>query len=165
MQLNPLVVQQQINNLRVAFPELAEDEENWLLSLESETGLDEILTSIVRQIEDAKALSDGTLERLEELKARKDRFARRVDSLRSLAFKLMEAANIAKRELPEATLSLRAGQPKLVGDADPATLPDELVRVTREANKAAIKDHIKAGGSVPGYELSNSEPSLTIRIK
>lgn len=165
MRLDPFVVRQQIANLKVSHPDLVEDDEAWALSLESETELDEMLTRIVRRIEDAKALALGTKDRYEELKARKERFEARVEALRGLAFKLMEAANVRSRELPEATLSLRNGQPQIVGDADPATLPDDLCKISRTPDRTAIKDALKAGQTVPGFNLSNSQPSLSIRIK
>ncbi|BEV44796.1 siphovirus Gp157 family protein [Afipia carboxidovorans] len=165
MQLDPSAVRQQVENLKLMYPELLEDEEAWLLSLESETDVNELLTSIVRRIEDAKAMKSGTAERLDDLRARKDRFSRREDSLRELAFKVMQMADMSKAELPEATLSIRKGAAKLVGEADPATLPDELCKISREPNKTAIKEAVARGDVVPGYALSNGEPSLSIRVK
>ena len=134
-------------------------------TLESETDFHEILTTIIRRIEDTKALSIGTKDRLDELKTRKDRFDHRVDTLRELAFKIMQAADLAKVELPEATLSLRAGQPQLVGDANPALVPDKYCKVSRNLNRTAIMEALKTGETVPGFSLSNSQPNLTIRIK
>jgi len=114
MQLDPNLVRLQVENLKIIHPEILTDDEAWLATLESETDFREILTTIVRRIEDTKALAIGTKDRLEELKSRKDRFEHRVDTLRELAFKIMQAAELAKVELPEATLSLRAGQPQLL---------------------------------------------------
>lgn len=165
MRINPAIVQQQIANLRVTHPELIEDDEAWLLTIEGETELDTILTQIIRQIEDAKALAAGTSERMTELQQRSERFQRRVEGLRALAFKMLDASGLPKLELPEATLSIRKGQPKLVGEADANTLPDELCKVSRAIDRTKIKDALKAGQTVPGFELSNSEPSLSIRIK
>lgn len=165
MRLDPHLIRLQVANLVKEYPELIEDEESWLLAIESETDLDAILTRIVRQIEDAKALQDGTAERLSELQERKLRFARRIESLRSLAFKMMDAAGLPSKELPEATLSIRKGQPKLI-EGDVNELPDELCKISREPDRAKIKDALKAGRTVPGFfTLSNSPPSLTIRIK
>lgn len=165
MQLNPLVIRQQIENLKVSYPALAEDDQAWQMSLESETDLHNMLTNIVRQIDDAKALVIGTKDRFEELNARKKRFEHRIEALRDLAFKLMQSADVAKLELPEATLSLRAGTQQLMGEADPATLPDELCKISRDPDRTKIKDALKTGQTVPGYSLSNSQPSLSIRIK
>lgn len=165
MRLDPTVIQQQIANLLTECPELAEDEILRSDMIEGETEAFDLLTAIVRKIEDAKALSEGTKERLEELRARKDRFGRRVDGLRSLAIKIMDAGGLTKAELAEATLSLRASGRKLVGEPDPASLPDDLCKITRAADKTKIKAALEAGQSVPGCELGNGEPSLAIRIK
>ena len=163
--LDPRLVRQQIENLKIAHPELLEDDEAWIATLESETSFEDLLTSVVRRIEDTKALVIGTKDRFEELKSRKDRFEHRVDTLRNLAFKIMQAAELAKCELPEATLSLRAGTQQLIGDANPKELPDEFCKISRDLNRTAIKEALKTGLTVPGFELSNSPPSLTIRIK
>lgn len=163
--LDPRSVRLQVENLKLVHPEILEDDEAWLATLESETDFTELLTTIVRRIEDTKALVIGTKDRFEELKARKDRFEHRIDTLRELAFKIMQAADLAKAELPEATLSLRAGQQQLIGEADPASLPDSLCKISRDLNRTAIKEALKTGQTVPGFSLSNSPPSLSIRIK
>ena len=94
--LNPQAVRIQIENLRLTNPELVGEIDDWMLSLESETSFNELMLSIVRKIEDTTALVVGTKDRLDALKARKDRFEHRVESLRDLAFKMMEAAELAK---------------------------------------------------------------------
>jgi hypothetical protein len=163
--INPLVVRQQIENLKVSHPELTEDDEAWLASLESETKFEELVTQLVRRIDDSKALAEGTAGRLTELQERKARMLHRMESLRNLLFKLMESAELAKLELPEATISVRKGTPQLIGEADPASLPDELCKISRSPDRTAIKDALKTGKEVPGFSLSNATPSLSIRIK
>lgn len=165
MRINPEIVRQQLANLKLLHPELLEDEEAWLISLESETRFEDLLTQLVRRIEDTKALAEGTGGRLEELKARKDRLLHRMENLRNLLFKLMESAELAKLELAEATITVRKGQPQLVGEPDPATLPDEFCKISRTPDRTAIKDALKTGKEVPGFSLSNAQPSLSIRIK
>jgi hypothetical protein len=165
MNINPLVVRQQIENLKVSHPELIEDDEAWLASLESETKFEELVTQLVRRIDDSKALAEGTAGRLTELQERKARMLHRMESLRNLLFKLMESAELAKLELPEATISVRKGTPQLVGEADPASLPDELCKISRSLDRTKIKDALKTGKEVPGFSLSNATPSLSIRIK
>jgi hypothetical protein len=163
--LNPDIIRQQISNLRLQYPDLVEDDESWLLTIESETDLDKLLIQIVRAIDDVAALENGTEERLTMLKARKDRFAYRQHALRKLAFTVMDSAGLQKKELPEATLSLRKGQPQLIGDCDAAALPDELCKISREPDRTKIKAALKDGATVAGFQLSNSPPSITLRIK
>lgn len=165
MNINPLIVRQQIENLKVSHPELIEDDEAWLASLESETKFEELVTQLVRRIDDSKALADGTAGRLAELQERKARMLHRMESLRNLLFKLMESAELAKLELPEATISVRKGSPQLVGDADPDDVCDVYCKISRTLDRTAIKDALKDGVAIPGFSLSNGTPSLSIRIK
>lgn len=165
MQLDPRVVRLQIDNLKLSYPSLVEDDEAWQMSLESETDVHEFLRNIVWKIDDTKALVIGTKDRFDELKSRKDRYETRIEALRELAFKVMQSTELAKLELPEATLSLRAGTQQLIGDGDPASLPDSLCKISRSPDRTAIKDALKAGQTVPGFELSNSPPTLSIRTK
>jgi hypothetical protein len=164
-QLDPTVIRRQIENLKVSFPDLAGDDESWQMSLESETDLAELLTNVVRKIDDAKALVIGTKDRFEELEQRKARFEHRIDALRQLAFKLMQSAEVTKLELPIATLSIRNGAQQIVGENKPEHLPDDLCKVSRAIDRTKVKEALKAGQHVPGFSLSNAEPSLSIRVK
>lgn len=165
MRLDPAIIQHQIANLKVAYPDLADDEEGWSLSLETETELDEMLTKLVRMIEDSKALIEGTGARMDELKARQDRFKRRIEAYRSLIFKLMQAAELPKRELPEATLSIRAGSQKVV-ILDEEALPDIACKFVRKPDLTKIKELLTdEAGVCAGATLSNAESSLAIRVK
>jgi hypothetical protein len=163
MRLNPEVVRQQIDNLKLLHIDLFEDEEAWLLALESETDMDALLTSIVRRIEDSKALVIGTKDRADELAARRKRFEDRIESLRNLAFKIMEAAELAKIELPEVTLSIRNVAPSVV-ITDEDNLPDIACKFERKPDKAKIKE-LLATGLVAGAAMTNGGKTLSIRIK
>lgn len=164
MPITAFNVQQQITSLRLAHPDLFEgDEEDWLLALESETDLDALLTQIVYALDDAAALETGTKERLEALKARKDRFARKQEALRNLAFKVMDYANVVKVELPIATLSMR-GVPPSVVITNEENLPDIACKFKREPDKTKIKELLETG-PVAGAEMNNGSRTLSIRIK
>ncbi len=161
--IDPTVVRRQIENLKLLHVELFEDEEAWLMSLESETDMNALLTSIVRRIEDAKALVIGTKDRFAELEARKKRFENRIESLRTLAFKLMEAADLAKIELPEVTLSIR-NKPPSIFITDEDSLPDIACKFERKPDKEKIKE-LLATGLVAGAAMTNGGKTLSIRIK
>ena len=163
MRLDPHAIKLQINALKASHPELMEDEEAWTATLESETDLDQVLTSIVRRIEDTKALVIGTRDRFEELSARKRRFEDRVEALRGLAFKLMEASGAHKLEMPEATLTLRAVPPTVV-IVDEDKLPDEACKFERKPDKTKIKDMLHKG-VVEGAAMSNGGRTISIRVK
>jgi hypothetical protein len=162
--LDPVFVRAQIDALRVAYPQIENEEDQWLLTLESETDVVELLTVAVDRLQDARALINGIGQRISELKVRQDRLDQRCEAMRSLAFKVMTWAEVKKLELAEATLSIRAGQPKVI-ITDEAALPIDCVRIKREPDKTAIKDHLARGEQVPGAELSNAEPTLAVRVK
>ena len=163
--LNPHAVRRQVENLKIVFPEILEDDEAWVATLESETDFNSLLTTLVERIDDTEALHRGTDERIEQLTARRARFANRISSLRDLICNLMQAAEQAKVELPLATLSLRAGRQKLVGDADPAKLHDDFCKISRDLDRTAIKEALKNGEDISGFALEDGKPSLTIRVR
>lgn len=163
--LDPTIIRQQISNLILQYPELGEDEILRADMIEGETDAYAFLSSCVRWIGEDDALCRGISEYIKTLIARRTRLERRIEAFRTLAFGVMQAADLSKAQLPEATLSIRNGPLTLVGDADPDTLPDRFVRVEKRINRIAVKDAIQAGEAVDGFAMSNGEPSLSIRIK
>lgn len=164
MKINPEQVRLQISNLLLLHPELEEDKEFLADMIEGATDAHELLSILVRQIGETKAISDGTKGYVQELCERGRRLDRRVEGFRSLIHKIMETAQIPKIELAEATISIRNGTPKVML-TDEAALPDDCVKVVRNPDKTKIKEKLIAGETVPGACLSNSEPGLTIRTR
>jgi hypothetical protein len=164
MRFDPNSVRQQIYNLLAQHPELAEDEILLSDMIEGETQAFDFLSAVVRKIGEAQALAGGLDQYISELSERKKRIGRREEGLRKLAFDVMQAAGLPKAELPEATISVRAGRPKVI-ITDDASLPDRCFRIKKEVDKKQIEELLKSGREVPGAALSNAEPVLTIRIK
>lgn len=164
MRLNPQIIQQQITGLLLQYPEMADDDALRINMIEAETEALEFLDTVVRQIEESKILEEGTALRIQELSERKSRFERRQEALRSLCFKIMQTGDIKKAELSTATLSIRNNPPKVMIH-DEAALPPDCVKTTVSPDKTAIKNKLQAGEAVPGAFLSNSEPSLSLRVK
>ena len=164
--LDPTFVRAQIELLRVTHPDIWDEGDERLLAdmLEAETSLYEFFASLVHGMRTTEAFIVGMSTLMDQLKARRDRYERREEALRGLALKLMQHANVRKIELPQATLSIRAGQPRVI-ITDEAALPDNCVRIKREPNKTLIRELIDQGVSVPGAEFSNSEPTLAVRVK
>jgi hypothetical protein len=155
--LDPAFVRAQIEALRVSHPDIWEDETDRLLALESETTTREYLIAVVRRMLEAEALADE----LEATKARQQRFGRRAEAMRALAHKVMDWAELRKLELPQATLSIRAGVPRVIV-TDETVLPPNCVRIKREPDKTAIREHLARGERIPGAEMSNAEPVLAV---
>ena len=63
-----------------------------------------------------------------------------------------------------ATISLRMGKPSLI-IADDTNLPDDLVKIIRRPDAAAIRERLEAGDEVDGAFLGNAAPVVTIRSK
>jgi hypothetical protein len=158
-------LRREIERLLLDYPELADDDVLRADMLDGSTDIGDILTSLIHTIQDTTALKEGTEARLDELKARGERFTKRTKFVRALIFKIMETAKLKKLELPEATLSIRNNPQQIVGDPDAAALPDELVRIKREPDKQKIREALLAGQEVPGCALSNAPPSLMIGVK
>lgn len=162
MNLDPTFIKQEITGLRLAYPDL--DAEEWELSLESETDLIEFLRSVERHRQDADTLAAAIDTQIDDLKARRNRYRLREDAMRRLAFNVMQHAGLKKAELPEATLSVRAGTPKVV-ITDESALTEDFIRTKREPAKDLIATMLKNGHAVPGAILSNAEPTLSVRIR
>ena len=162
--LDVSVIRQQIDQLLLAYPDLADDEVLRADMIEGETDLHEFLRKIERKREDAVALSNALSMTIDELKARKERFERRDQAMRHLMFSAMQWADLRRAELPEATLSVRNGTPKVV-IVDEQSIPAEFFRIKREPDKTLIRDALNALENVPGAAMSNAEPVLSVRTK
>ena len=162
MKLELAIVEKEIAALLAANPELAEDEALRVDMIEGETDAFKVLSKLVQQLGETKALVEGLTNYQQELITRAHRFDRRFIAIRSLIFRLMTIANIRKAQLPEATLSIKAS-PRKVIVTDEKLIPEGFWRVHREIDKAGISTALKNNMNVPGAELSNSEDTLSIR--
>ena len=161
MRLDVDHIRQQISNLLLACPELAEDEILRADMIEGETDANTFLSECERKRVEAKWLAASIEFHQEELDERKKRFERREQAMRNLMFKIMEAADLKKVELPEVTLSIRQGVPKVIITTE-ELLPLEMWRFTKSPDKTKIKETIQGGTPVAGAEMSNAEPTLSI---
>ena len=161
--LDAQTIAQTIEALRLAYPDMADDEETWLLTLQSETDLTELMRKLEQQRQEASANAEALKTNLNDLKARKYRFERREEAMRALAMKLLYVADVEKLQLPEATYSLRTVPPSVV-ITDEDALPDAACRFKREPDRTAIKDMLQIG-PVEGACMSNGSKSLTIRTR
>ncbi len=164
MRLDPHFITAQVAALRLMYPELAEDEEAWELSVESETDVHELLRKVERKRREAEIFIDAIETNINELCLRQDRFKRREKAMRDLAMRILNAADLRRAELPEATLSIASGRPRLI-ITDEDALPDGTYGLRRIPNKIRITELLKLGAEVRGAVLSNSEPHLTIRTR
>ena len=125
---------------------------------------DDVVVGLCRAAEEAARHSDAVQERINDLRARKERHDSRVEAFRALIFAALDAAGQRAWKSPEFTVSITPGRPGVV-ITDPAAIPDAFVRVRREPDKTAIGSAIASGNPVPGAELQNSMPSLRISTR
>lgn len=162
--MDPTIVRQQVENLRLQFPELEADEADWLLSLESETDLGDLLSRIVDRLDEIATLRGGIAGKIAQLENRDDRFKDQEAKLRACALSLMQMAGIKKKELPSATLSVRNGRTQVV-IVDKAAVPDIMCRITREPDKTEIRKVLERDSAINWARLEGGKPSLTILTK
>jgi hypothetical protein len=144
---------------------LADDEEATLHAIEGETNLIEAITSAVERIADLEAMADATKSRLDDLKARRDRFDRQAENIRTALVAALGAVEMRKLELPVATLTIKAVPPKanVISEAD---VPSSFWKPQPpKLDLKAITDALKAKEAVPGATLSNGSETIQIRFK
>jgi hypothetical protein len=130
----------------------------------AEADVEQVLARLLRAARDAKAMAEASAGLIEDMQARKARFARRNEAFRATAFAIMTALERSKVEMPDLTASIRAGQPS-VQIVNEEEIPDLYVHMERRIDKQTIASVLKSGGEVPGAALSNSLPTLSLRTR
>jgi hypothetical protein len=142
-----------------------DDEEAFLDTLDGEADTTEAARRVLRWANEQEAAAESMKGLSATYASRAAVLLGRKDGARTALFHFLEYLGVKSMQLPEGTLSIRAGTAQLVGEVDPASLPDDLVRIKREPDKTAIKKALEGGREVPGYTLSNGAPSLSVRVR
>lgn len=146
-------------------PEAVEDYKLLADMIDGESDALDIVRALIRHSIEAQALASATKARIDDLKARRDRFERRVETARNTAFAMLEALEWREKiEEPDFTAAIGKGRMS-VQITDEALLPERLVRIKREPDKTAIAAELKDGDVVPGAELSNGGAVLVVRTR
>lgn len=141
------------------------DSETDMQAVETAEGdIYQMLYRVIRAAGEAEAFADAVAARIDDLTARKQRYTERARQLRGTAFAVMDVLGERNITQPDFTATIRAGSQRPV-IADETAIPDEYKKITVTVDKAAINAAIKDGVVIPGVELSNALPSLTIRTK
>lgn len=161
----PLQIEMRIwQQLLKAHPELAEDEDLRLDTMEGETRIHELLAGILRGARIKEAKAKGMADLIADMQSRKAALEQGAVTIRTAALHAMAEVGLRKIEAPDFTASTRKGSVPLIesADADVTKLSDELCRIKREPDKKAIRAAIEAGEIVPGYSLGNKPTTLAI---
>lgn len=162
----PLAIEIRIwQQLLEAHPELAEDEDLRLNTMEGETRIHELLAGILRGAKVKEAKAKGMADLITDMQSRKAALLFGAVTIRTAALHAMTEVGLRKIEAPDFTASTREGSVPLIesADADVTKLSDELCKIKREPDKKAIRAAIESGVVVPGYSLGNKPTTLAIR--
>ena len=146
-----------------AFPEA--DDETIRDTLEGLTTLHELIAEIIRSALIDEALHHGLRSRLQDMKERLSRLEARAVKKRELALEAMSEADLRKIEQPDFTASARNGPPSLVVVAEDQVPETYWVPQLPKLDRQALLGDLKQGDDVPGAQLSNPKPVLSVRTK
>jgi len=146
-----------------AFPDA--DDDTIRDTLEGLTTLHELIAEIIRSALIDESLQSGLRLRLQDMKERLSRLEGRSVKKRELALEAMSEAGLRKIEQPDFTASARAGPPSLVVLAEDQLPETYWVPQPPKLDRQALLGDLKQGGEVPGAQLSNPKPVLSVRTK
>ena len=155
--------QQLKKRLLVDFPTV--DEETVTDTLEGITNLHEMIAAVIRSALVDEALQAGLRFRVDEMKERLSRLELRAAKKRQLALEAMTEAGLSKLEQPDFTASARAGTPALVVIAQDRIPEAYWLPQPPKLDRQAILGELKRGLDIPGAQMSNPKPVLSVRTR
>ena len=146
-----------------AYPDA--DEDTISDTLEGITDLHEMIAAVIRSALVDEALQSGLRTRLADMRSRLSRLEERGAKKRQLALEAMSEAGLKKLEQPDFTASARAGLPALVV-VEEDRIPDGYwVPQSPKIDRQSLLADLKRDVHIPGTELSNAKPILSVRTK
>lgn len=176
---------QRARNQLLTDEDIATDEALLSEMLGAETAeVDDILHRLLRASVHAADMAGAAEARAVEIEARRGRYRKRAETLRTAAYQVMEAIGRKREELPDMTVTLRAGSPS-VFIIDEELIPPVYIRekversydkkamlpvliARRDAEELAMQtdgDVTDLPPPIPGATLSNGPSTLQIRRK
>ena len=149
--------------LLIDYPDL--DQETLADSLEGITDLHEIIAAIIRSAILDEALQAGLRTRLEEMRHRLERLEKRGAKKRQLALEAMCEVGLQKLEQPDFTASARSASPPLVVVSEHVIPEGYWIPQPPRLDRQALLAALRGGISVPGVDLGNPKPILSVRTK
>ena len=146
-----------------AFPDA--DDDTIRDTLEGLTTLHELIAEIIRSALIDEALQSGLRSRLQDMKERLSRLEARSVKKRELALEAISEAGLRKIEQPDFTASARAGPPSLVVLAEDQVPASYWLPQPPKLDRQTLLGDLKQGDEIPGAQLSNPKPVLSVRTK
>jgi hypothetical protein len=134
-------------------------------TLEGITDLHEMIAAVIRSALVDEALYSGLRSRLDDMKQRLARLEERGGKKPQLALDAMNEVGLAKLQQPDFAASARAGSPALVVIAEDIIPHAYWITQPPKLDRQALLGALKRGDEVPGAQLSNPKPVLTVRTK
>jgi len=159
----PDILKRDIRAMLAEHPVLAEDEQLRADMLDAELDFPEAIERIVERLREREAYAAANDALVSQYEAEAGRHRAAALGAKHLIRTLLDAAQLTRVRLPTigGLVSLAQAQPKVI-ITDETVIPGDLMRVTREPNKKAIGERLKAGEAIPGACLSNAEPYVRI---
>ena len=134
-------------------------------TLEGITDLHEMIAAVIRSALVDEALHLGLRSRIDDMKERLSRLELRASKKRQIALEAMSEVGLSKLEQPDFTASARAGSPALVVIAE-ETIPEAYwLPQPPKLDRQAILGELKRGIEIPGAQMGNLKPVLSVRSK
>ena len=141
------------------------DDETIRDTLEGITDLHEMIAAVIRSALVDEALHAGLRFRLDDMRERLSRLELRASKKRELALEAMTEVGLSKLEQPDFTASARAGSPALVVIAEERIPEAYWLPQPPKLDRQAILGELKRGLEIPGAQMSNPKPVLSVRTK
>jgi hypothetical protein len=141
------------------------DDETIRDTLEGITNLHEMIAAVIRSALVDEALHAGLRFRLDDMRERLSRIELRASKKRQLALEAMTEAGLTKLEQPDFTASARAGSPALVVTAEDKIPDSYWLPQPPKLDRQVILAELKRGAEIPGAQMSNPKPVLSVRTK
>src|SRR5262245_36636481 len=145
------------------WPEI--DGETLADTLEGITDLQEMIAAVIRSALVDEAFQAGLRFRIDDMRERLSRLELRATKKRQLALDTMSEVSLSKLEQPDLTASARAGSPALVVIAADRSPEAYWLPQPPKLDRQAILGELKRGTEIPGAQLSNPKPVLSVRTK
>lgn len=129
---------------------------------EEAPAIDDVIARLLRASEEADVNAGMVRMRIDGLSARRERFINQHNEYRRTVTAILDALGVTKWKNAEYSVSVRPGKPGVV-ITDETAIPDRLAVTTRTPDKKAIKAALASGEVIPGAELTNGMPILTVR--
>jgi len=141
------------------------DDETVRDTLEGITDLHQMIAAVIRSALVDEALHAGLRFRLDDMKQRLSRLELRAGTKRQIALEAMAETGLTRLHQPDFTASARAGTPALVVIAEDRIPEAYWLPQPPKLDRQAILGELKRGIEIPGAQVSNPKPVLSVRTK